>query len=94
MEELEPGSGVFIKSADLKAVRQSAVSGTDVARKLAKKIFHPDALLACSVSGHEATGKGKEQSERRPKLDPNAVSAIIGKSIFFYILFYLLYLPC
>lgn len=79
VEELESGKGIWISSKDLKSLKRKAKSATGVARMLTRTIFSDEALLACSVLGNEATGKGKELVQVRPRLDETAVTTIVGK---------------
>lgn len=72
------GSSIYVDKLDLRRVKRSCKTRTELAMNLMELVFTDNALNDCSVKGRLATGKGKENATRRPGLHSKGVDAILG----------------
>lgn len=69
---------VYIKNEDLKTAR-AAANAKIFARNLLEGILSDEALYKCTVAGGEFRAAGKGTIVRKPQIDPDAITVILGK---------------
>lgn len=75
VEELVPGSEVYIEKSVLGSIRKSAKTHSGVARTLLMAVFEKSALLKCSILGKA----NKQGGPSRRALNIRGVYAVIGE---------------